>query len=317
VLDSQLLYEDVFEDAQNDGIFCEGDMYECMKVRGLWSDEKQSELDTVLSDIDKLKVGLYDMYFRGRERESTRKMLAIAKEHVGKLMEEKHMFDYATCEGIAYATKLRYLVGSSLYLNKERLWESKEWWNESDDIIDNALLIYHQNLLTDEQIRDIALSEPWSSVWANERGSAFPNKSITWTENQKRLAMWAALYDNIRSNPDCPSDEIIKDHDTLDGWLLKQRKAYEERYSKKRGEELLKNPKIKQAGEVYIPVNTKEDAKRVEQMNDPMAARTKKQRFNAIRRSGGKLHDIELPDVKQQLMQEITQKFREQMKGRG
>ena len=123
------------------------------------------------------------------------------------------------------------------------------------------------------------------------------------------------MYDRIYESVDCPSEEVIEDNDMLDGWLAVQRQKMKTEKRKRETEnQLAVSSKINEAEEVFIPVETADDAKRIAELNDPAAQRVRKQRFNQLKEKGT-VKVQEFADMKQKQSMQAAQAYRDQVKG--
>jgi len=150
--------------------------------------------------------------------------------------------------------------------------------------------------------------DKWRMVWSSGRqeGRVFGRPSIELTSEQQSLIAWSKLYDNINEHPESPPKEVIDDDDLLDGWLiLEQKKNKHKPGNNKHGKP--------GASEVFIPVESKEDAVRVGQMNDAKSRFIKAQRMAVLQKQGAVLEQ-NMPDSQQRLSIQAAQQFRERVK---
>ena len=110
---------------------------------------------------------------------------------------------------------------------------------------------------------------------------------------------------------DCPSSDVIEDDDLLNQWFIDQ---YEKKSSNDTVSDGIKNHKIAEAQEVFIKVDTPEDARKVyETMNTPESRRIIQSRQKALF-DKGKLREDQLPDVKRNISMQKTQEYIGKMK---
>src|SRR5690606_24037721 len=119
---------------------------------------------------------------------------------------------------------------------------------------------------------------------------------------QKNLLTWTSIYSKIKQHPDCPSDELIEDDDALDGWMILQGEKSEQERFKAEIDKKLQNPKIANADEVYLMADNTDYAKKIEGLNDNVAAFRKKQRMAELKRKGT-MQEMEFTDTKNMLME--------------
>ena len=168
--------------------------------------------------------------------------------------------------------------------------------------ITDVLTHYHESKLEESQIRELSRTEPFRTLWhSSGKKSPFKRTGFDITSDQKSLIMWSGLYDNIADSPDCPSDDVIKDNDLLDGWLIKQRK---EREQQKRDKEAEKYDM--DADEVFIPAHTNEDISNIQDLNDPTTKAIARSRHQQISEQESVDH-ANLRDVKRDLMMQANE----------
>jgi hypothetical protein len=282
----------------------EKDVINQLKVRGLWSDLKNNELNDLPKQIESLKIELYNSYFQFKRRDGIKKSIESLRTRELELLQIKDKLKHITCEGFATSCKNKYLIFSSTqdYLGKNIDFDSLKL---SQNTIDLFIKEYFEQKVPDYTIRLLARTEPWSSIWIagkNERG-VFGKPSSLLSPEQRLLIVWSRVYDSIRESMDCPPDEVIEDDDCLDGWLLIQAKNRENDKHAKHGYK--PGDKFNKADEIFISVDNSEDVARVEKMNSPAAIMRKQQRMKAIDKAGGKIEDHYMPDAQNKMREQL------------
>jgi ribosomal protein L29 len=140
---------------------------------------------------------------------------------------------------------------------------------------------------TELQIREIARSGIWYSMWSAAKLRLFPRKL---TEDQIALIGWTNKYISIMRSPDRPETWVLDDDDMLDGWLLSTTKEE-------------KRPQIQGDGDIFMFVKTPGEAQKVFEMNDMMGQAIIQGRMKHIDKRGT-VNEQELPDVKRDLQME-------------
>jgi hypothetical protein len=279
-----------------------------------WSEADQSRLTTGIARIDEFKVAIYQLYLKTNQQKTARQALAGTKKEVTKLIRKRDTYYSETPEGFAEAAKLRVLVGLSLHDRLGRpVWETAESiWESEDTLLEEAIQEFARLRLGDLEIRELARTEPWTSVWnaGVTAHGVFGVPSAELSEEQLALVSFAQLYDKVREHPDRPPESVIQDDDALDGWLILQRKDSQKKSEAKRAGEAV-GSQHGQAGEVYVMVDSIEDATKVESLNDADAKRIKRQRQKYVEKHG-EAEDWQLPDVQM----EIQNKMMDSQKGR-
>ena len=109
------------------------------------------------------------------------------------------------------------------------------------------------------------------------------------------LIAYSKLYDSIYEHAECPEDDVMNDDDLLDGWLIKRKKQKESLMKQQRVEEVIGKKHAKD-DEIFIPVQSMQEAKNIDELNTPLASRIKQQREKTIEKRGTVL-DANLEDV--------------------
>lgn len=113
---------------------------------------------------------------------------------------------------------------------------------------------------------------------------------------------------------DRPTNAVIEDDDALDGWALLRYKKQIQSENQQLVDDILSNPKLQNADQVYVKVQSQEDAKIVNDLNSPVAKLIKKQR-KAVLDKHGSISEFDMPDMQQRKMSELNQKFIQTVKG--
>lgn len=316
---AQEIYFNYLEESRALGCYSEEDVIDWLIDEGTWTEEKQTTLDTVTEQIEDFKVKLYELTFKSKEKRIIRKALKVAKETVAKLRQERASFNYLTSTGAASLLRSRYLIACSVYKQEGVPYYSEDgFWQADPYILDQIVEYYYSTRLEEVVYRELARTEPWRVIWNGKKaeGSVFSVGAVHLSEEQRSLVMWSGIYDSIYEHPECPTDDIIDDDDILDGWMIIQRRKRLEGADKRRGEELVSNEKVRNSGEVFIPVDTMADAKKIDALNDDHARMVKRQRL-AFARKRGVVHEAEMPDSMQEIQQELNKKFIDNARGKG
>ena len=146
--------------------------------------------------------------------------------------------------------------------------------------------------------------------------SSFSKVSDVNKFDQKNLLAWSTMYDNIYESPDAPSEDVINDDDLLDGWTILQKKKREREKAQAELEAKM-GDKAQGAGEIFLMAGSKNDAERIETMNDVNATMTKKERLHTIRKSDGPVNQQDLPDEKLKIRSQLNQQYKEAENTRG
>ena len=302
------LYIEEYEKSLEEELLDDDDIYHLLVLNNLWSEQKEKELEKIVpGHIEHWKIELYQNILKSNTRVTIRKYLEAAKTEYGRLYNLRHSLDHMTGTGYASYVKNMYIITQCARYKKKKV-----DWATID--INKVMNVYHGSLLDSDTLRMLARSQPWSSLWPTLKtnGRIFDNTNLT-TE-QTSLISWSTMYDRIYESPDCPPEEVLEDDDMLDGWLLIQKRQRETDKKKHELESSL-NKKVGNADDIFLVVETPEDALKIDLLNDERAKRVKRQRFKEITEKGSVLEQ-QLSDVKLKQNMQFRQAYVNQVKGK-
>lgn len=312
---AQEVYQTVLEE---DGLLSREEMLLHLAQEELWSEAEEDKLKDFEKNLEELKIQLYELQFKEYERKRVREMLDITRKELALLHDKKYALDANTREGAASIARLRYLVGASLCRpNGQPVFEGEDaFWKETNYLLDQAFEVYAKTRLSEAQVRELARSEPWRSLWAAKKaeGSIFGLPSADLSDEQRGLISWSLVYDSIFEHPESPPQSVIEDDDMLDGWMIIQRRRREKETERSRADSAITNEKIRNSEEVFVVVNSAADAKRVHEMNDTSAKMTKAKRMAMIKKHGV-VDEVAMPDSQLKIQQQQNQEFAQRVRG--
>ena len=297
--ESNEVYKEYYEQCLDDGVFSDDDTYKLLTDFNLWNDAETERLKKKIPEyLENVKIEMWRSFHKPTEVERMRLYLNRAKEELVTLFERRHQFDYMSCHGAALFARWQFIVQNCVKINGE----SPDWDNVN---VSSLLSLINEESIEEGQIRELARSEPWSSIWSVNRknNNLFGIPSCDFTEDQKRIVCWSMLFDSVNETEEPPSEELIADDDCFDGWLINKRREQKRESDR----DLVEGRLGKNAGadEIYIPVqsqnNNDEDALRAEtvlSMNGEYAKQIIRSRTNAVKGASGPLQEHDLPDVK-------------------
>lgn len=310
------IYDQAYEDGINAGLMNDNQLLEFLVINNFWNIEQENKLNELNNSTEDLKTKLCQLTFRSVEKEAVRKVLNHQKQETEQLLSQKHQYDFLSARGYAQLTKSRFMLAVSLFNKQGRVF--KKFWTAYPDILDQIIIIYTKQRITESQFRELARTEPWRGIYYCKKANLniFAKPAIELSEEQKNLLVWSSIYDNVYESPDCPNEEVINDDDALDGWFILQKRKRDVELNRRSGEQMLTNNKrINGADEVYLVANTPEDAKKIYAMNDTTGRVTTKQLFKTIE-TQGMVSDLDRPDTRQKLQMAVNQFTRDKMKKR-
>lgn len=290
----------------------EHEVEELLIAFNLWTYNDKERLVSIPKLLESIHLQMWQSYekFQSKRVEQLRKQLRKLESERMELFGKSHSYDAYSCEGVASWTKFEYIVGSSIIYNNQPL------HTNNGQLISAITSEYLGKLLTDDETRKLAKTPAWKMIWsaAHTEGSLFGKPAAFLSDEQRSIISWSKLYDSVHESMDCPSEDVVEDDDLLDGWMIFERDKREKAKREKSGNKYDLNGKPGTT-EIFIPAETDDDAKRIEDMNDPEGRMLKRQRLNLISKVG-KMNEQDMPDAKLTMRQQAIQEFQQKARQR-
>lgn len=310
---SEEIYESTYGEAVMEGAYNEQTFDIFLQQKGIWSPMLEAKYSKLESDLENLKVALFTSYLNSEIRLKTKDAIAKTKREIIELYERLHSYDYVSADGIARLQKQKFLIAMSIYKDGKKLFNIDNYWMVDSNIIDVLSSELSKQRLQEEEVRLLARSEPWRSIWfCRKAGSSlFPCSTTEMTDEQRVLVYWSQVYDNIRESPKCPPDDVINDDDALDGWFIVQGKQHKQESDREWIENQITNPDIKNSGEIFIKTG-KQDAARVYGVNDAIGRAKQRALFKKIEKEGV-VEVMNQPDVVREKAEQLQRMYKERV----
>lgn len=311
ILEASDIYVESYEEALFHGTLTDTEILNFMYENYLWTEMEEFELaEEIPNKIEDLKIDLYNNCDDDISMLLIRNELDKYRNKLSELYNKKHIFDYLTCSGVASFLKNYYIFKNCTKYKDGRQYE----W--SDISVTKIMNFKSSNMLSDEDIREIAKYDQWKAIWqtAKKNGNLFNRLSVDMSDDQRRLSFWSMFYDNLQEHHECPPDAIINDNDMIDGWVIIQRREREKEKGQERLEKKFSSNKMKNAQEVFIVAKNEKQAKQIENLNSEQSKALKQARLNQIVKNK-EMKDGDFADVKQKLYMEAVNKGKEIMRG--
>ncbi len=305
------------EELEEAGCMSEAAVIQLMTELGLWDKSKEQSLTDLPKEIENFKVGLYESQFKSNEKKRIRQYLDVAKKTYAENSAKRQTYNYVTATGAAAMLRNRYLIAMSLFaLNGTRLFNEENFWESRNDFLDEVISKYFETRASETEIRLLARTEPWRSIWNTRKseGSVFGLPSVSLNEEQRALSVWSSIYDSVYEHSECPIDDVIEDDDVLDGWMILQRRKRKQQGDKKGIENFTENERIRGSSELFIPVDTMEDAKKLNEYMDPHSLAIKKQRLRFVAKHG-EVKEYKMPDTQIEIQGELLKRVGQHARG--
>lgn len=278
------------------------------------NDEQYEQLSKTLDD---LKVELYGALYNERKQKQLRNRIKQVNKGMRKSLEKKYSLDYMTLENHAETTRDEFLTAICITDSHGNPVYSYDNWNKEGNYVLQRFLNYlASNIITVEQYREIARTDPFRPIWMIGQGECFGVPSSLLSPDQRALVMYSRMYDNVYEHPERPSDEVIEDDDMLDGWFIKERREADKDRKKKEIDKLMDKKGANRhnaGGELFVMAETQQEANKIRELNDLTGKMRMRQRESAIVEKGT-LHEHQLPDVQLELRNEAMRQMAERGK---
>jgi hypothetical protein len=274
--------------------------------RGIITSGTEQQLSSLSKRLEDLKVDLYNSKFKTANELKIRKELGLVREKMVEVERKRNSLYYMTIEGYAARQKLMIILGGTLRCEISGRLVYPNLGDLDYTFLDNVAHQKSLNEPTDSEIREIARTNPWRSLWSFGKPNPLNKDILDLGEYQQALYMYSHLYDNIRESMDCPTDSIINDDDLCDGWLIIQSRKADKEKEERQNEQVVGPAKAKNsnAAEVFIPVSTPEQVQAVQSMNSVGSKIVLAQRKKVIE-TRGEAHDIDFMDTKLKVQQQL------------
>jgi hypothetical protein len=300
---------DIDEKLKSDGFLTEEEEKALLYEKGIWSDEKEKKLEAAKSAIIAIKKAIPEYEFKSVEKE----IILIKKKELEKILQElaqeKTSFFMQTVEYNKKRIMLMALIPHCIYHNNKPYWKSiEDFENETDQSLINCIINeMSSSFYSEKQIRKLARSEPWRSIWrtfTKGGGQLFERPLSDMCKSQRDLCYWSNVYDVVFESHERPEWSIIEDDDALDLWFESQ----SNKDSKSSTGPISNNAKIANAKEVFVMAQTSDDAKKVyDKLGTSFSNETIRTRDSEIKKSGS-LQETQLPDVRSDIQMQINRK---------
>lgn len=276
---------------------------------GVWNYNGDDNLKNIEKQIEDLKVDLYKNFLNPPKAKTLRKTLANVKNTYNRLYSLRHSLDQYTVEGYSQFLKNNYIIVHSLfYANNSRVFLSMD--DCDSQLLNNIATAIAENTIDISVFKSIARSDVWRNYWSANQNNLFDKATVNWTDEQKTLVVLTKMYDSAHEHPECPPDNVFEDDDMFDGWMIHQRRENEKARNKNRTEKMLEGKNLGKAGEIFVAVNSQEEAQQIYDLNDMGSRQIIKERQLTINNNSGQISDSELPDVQRNLTIQSNQQFK-------
>lgn len=302
--EADMIYANIIQDEKYNEWIREEDMLEIMTNLGIWHNGMNNIIKQLQNKIDNFKVDLFKNFATVSKHKKIRQDLQSAKNQLNKINVSKQDFFNHTLEGYAASIKNEYIICNCLYKNNNKVLNYQNNNATTYTFFNDLITEINKYAISIDDIKEVAKSDHWKSYWNANKSNIFPGSAVEWTDDQRGLVNVSKMYDSVYEHPECPNDVVIKDNDMLDGWMIVQKRKNEKEKNQKTIDDL--NPNLKNASEVFLMANHKDDIENILDLNSPESRHKLNQKIATINKLGT-AEEIQLPDVQLDLMNQAAQ----------
>jgi|688.fasta_scaffold37077_3 hypothetical protein len=260
--------------------FSELDLRIFLEKQNIWNNDKENYLKSQQNLLEKSKIDLYKDYSNGDLKKKHKKLIQSLYKNINDLIIEKESFNYLTLNFFANTVKHEFLLMNTIFNNDILLLNNKS----DHKTIQEISIIILKEQISMNKLRKIARSDIWKSYY-NDNG-IYANGVINTNDDYRNLVNLTKMYESIKQHPECPTEDIISDDDALDGWFLLQKDKSTKEKQKNQVLDRVRGNKIKDAKELFIITQDKQETDQIFGLNDPKTMRDIKNSVELAKQKG-------------------------------
>lgn len=304
-LRSDLIYQEAYDNNLYNNFWLLEDIPNLAIEIGLLNYSYKEQLQQTEKRLDNAKLELFKEYFDFKKRQKNRLNISRVKKEHTNLYASIHYLDYLSLEHFCEKIKNEFLISKTLYFshNLELVFGD----NIEYLLFNNIMTEISSHIIQIEAYKEIARHEYWKNLWSNNRFKILDEPVNQWSDEQKTLFNISFMYEKIYEHPECPVDEIINDDDALDGWMIHQKRENLKQKQEKGVDNILSD-KVKNSAEVFLMAPSNDQAQSITELNSEQSLRIMKQKIDFVKSQEGPVKEVQLPDVKQRIIEQIKGK---------
>jgi hypothetical protein len=306
---ADLIYQQSYESNLYDNFWLIEDIPNLAIDIGILDISYRDIIKKIEKKIDIQKMDLYKEFSNQNQKKKNKTKIAQSKRNLNEEYNKLHYLDYLSLEHYCDKIKNEFLISNTLYYFDTG--DLVFYPGSIDYNMFNSLIVkISEHIITIENYKQIARHEYWKNLWSNNKFNIISEGVNEWSDEQKTLFNIAAMYDRIAEHPECPSQEIIEDDDALDGWMIFQ-KEKNNKEKRQKGVDNMLSDKIRNSSEIFLVPSNKEEISEIQDLNSFESRQRSVQKFDYIAANKDKnIEEIQLPDVKAKIQQELLDKGR-------
>ena len=261
ILEADLVYTQYYNNHLYDDRFLHLENITNDLIRyGIFFPDNEEEIKTKNKELDNLKKTLFRQYKDNNAKNICKRKIKFLKDQLNKLYNLNHYLDFLTLEKYCENLRYEYIICNTLheYHSNKLVFNYSNLYSNEADLFNGLIDAITEKFIDLSTLKKIVISEYWRNIYTNNKNNIFSGPAIEYTDEQKSLINLSAMYDHIYQHPDCPDDEIIKDEDALDGWMLIQKDKIRKQKVQS-GVNSRMSAKVAKSDHVFIPTSEAPD----------------------------------------------------------
>jgi len=296
--EAELIAQNTFHKIKFEGWYTKETIIKELIRQGIWSNEQEQQLNSMNALLDDYKVALYQNHFNPKTASQIRKKIDSTRRSYRKLFARRHAYDEFTIEGYCETIANTYLFEHSVFDDENK----KILINDNDSkLFQEIYRSTEKEMINVATFKKIARSDAWRSFWSAKENNIFNGSVVDWTDEQKTLVVLTKMYEGAKESMEAPPDNVFEDDDMFEGWMILQRRETEKNRNKNRAEKSL-GDKHKNAGEVFIMADSKEESNQIYDLNDAVHRNIIAERQKVIKSQDKFIQETDLPDVRRDII---------------
>lgn len=312
---ANLIYQEIMEDLKFDDLKSWKDALVISHHKKIWTFEQEKALEGLHEALKTNKHQYYNNFFNVNKSKKINKIINSLIKGINKSYTNKYYLYETTKDYYAEQVKDSFLIYMGIRDSEDnRVFKEADFFDTDSPLINLFKQVKDKNFINQDDIREIAKSEPWRTIWGCSKNALpFGINPWEWSTPQVTLVSLSRMYDNVYKSPDCPPDEIIADNHALDGWFISQHEERKNRQKEKDTESRFGAFNNNNDQEIFLMANEKGDVEDIYNMNDAQSRHIIETRSKVISEAGTIEHG-DLPDVKMNMQMQAAQEFRQNMR---
>lgn len=297
------LYNKTYQDNLFSSFIPKEDIQYFLISTNMISEDIDQQIKITEKTLENAKIQYYKQFFQKSVKSRNQKKIRSIETVLHKAYTDKQYLDFLTLEHYCENIKNEYILCKTL-MDQDGNLIFENYPNINHILFNNIAQEIAQNIIPVNKYKQIVKSDVWRKLYNSNPTNIFARSASQHTEEQKAVLSINQMYTKIYEHPECPDDAIIEDDDALDGWMLDQQKKNAKEKAEK-GVDNLVGKYGKNATEIFLMPDNKEEFEQVNELNSPQAMAKIKARRDL--KQGEVKADIEFADTQMEIRNRIAE----------